>query len=240
MRAPTPSTRVVGSTDMGNVSYVVPSIHPMIQVAPPGVPIHTPGVRRLRRGPRGRPGGDRRGQGAGVDGRRPVARRRPRRRGPRRVGGLGGRRAARTATGRDGSVGAASGHHHREPRRPARTIWLPMTVYVSEEFTPAEADVLRRYFTQPRRPGLRAGQPARGREGRPVRPLLALAQEPAPAVPRRVRGRPRHRRRRHRSTPPSACSGPRSSTTGSSSSTATTRWPSSAASTWPASRPRTC
>ena len=33
---------VVGSTDMGNVSYVVPSIHPMIQAAPHGVPIHTP------------------------------------------------------------------------------------------------------------------------------------------------------------------------------------------------------
>ena len=35
-------SRVVGSTDMGNVSYLVPSIHPMIQVAPAGVPIHTP------------------------------------------------------------------------------------------------------------------------------------------------------------------------------------------------------
>jgi amidohydrolase len=33
---------VMGSTDMGNVSYVVPSIHPMIQAAPAGVPIHTP------------------------------------------------------------------------------------------------------------------------------------------------------------------------------------------------------
>ena len=32
---------VVGSTDMGNVSYLVPSIHPMIRVAPRGVPIHT-------------------------------------------------------------------------------------------------------------------------------------------------------------------------------------------------------
>ena len=32
---------VVGSTDMGNVSYLVPSIHPMIQVAPAGVAIHT-------------------------------------------------------------------------------------------------------------------------------------------------------------------------------------------------------
>jgi hypothetical protein len=36
------SSRVVGSTDMGNVSYLVPSIHPMIQVAPRGVPIHSP------------------------------------------------------------------------------------------------------------------------------------------------------------------------------------------------------
>jgi amidohydrolase len=33
--------RVVGSTDMGNVSYRVPSIHPMIRVAPRGVSIHT-------------------------------------------------------------------------------------------------------------------------------------------------------------------------------------------------------
>ncbi len=42
VRPPSPGARVVGSTDMGNVSYVVPAIHPMIQVAPPGVPIHTP------------------------------------------------------------------------------------------------------------------------------------------------------------------------------------------------------
>jgi metal-dependent amidase/aminoacylase/carboxypeptidase family protein len=33
---------VVGSTDMGNVSYLVPAIHPMISVAPSGLPIHTP------------------------------------------------------------------------------------------------------------------------------------------------------------------------------------------------------
>lgn len=38
----TPSLRVVGSTDMGNISHLVPSIHPMIQAAPPGTPIHTP------------------------------------------------------------------------------------------------------------------------------------------------------------------------------------------------------
>lgn len=33
--------RVVGSTDMGNISYLVPSIHPMIKVAADGVAIHT-------------------------------------------------------------------------------------------------------------------------------------------------------------------------------------------------------
>ena len=33
---------VVGSTDMGNISHAIPSIHPMIKVAPEGVPIHTP------------------------------------------------------------------------------------------------------------------------------------------------------------------------------------------------------
>ncbi len=33
---------VVGSTDMGNVSYTVPSIHPMVKCAPKGTAIHTP------------------------------------------------------------------------------------------------------------------------------------------------------------------------------------------------------
>lgn len=33
---------VVGSTDMGDVSHVVPSIHPLLAVAPPGTAIHTP------------------------------------------------------------------------------------------------------------------------------------------------------------------------------------------------------
>lgn len=37
----TSGRRVMGSTDMGNVSYLVPSIHPMIKVAPDGVPIHS-------------------------------------------------------------------------------------------------------------------------------------------------------------------------------------------------------
>ena len=44
---------VVGSTDMGNVSHEVPSIHPMIAVAPPGVSIHTPEFAGHARGPAG-------------------------------------------------------------------------------------------------------------------------------------------------------------------------------------------
>jgi metal-dependent amidase/aminoacylase/carboxypeptidase family protein len=39
--APDRTNAVVGSTDMGNISHVVPSIHPMIAVAPKGVGIHT-------------------------------------------------------------------------------------------------------------------------------------------------------------------------------------------------------
>ncbi|MBS1847326.1 MAG: amidohydrolase [Actinobacteria bacterium] len=38
---PGPENRVVGSTDMGNVSHRVPSIHPMLGIAPKGTAIHT-------------------------------------------------------------------------------------------------------------------------------------------------------------------------------------------------------
>lgn len=44
---------VVGSTDMGNVSHAVPSIHPLIAVAPPGVAIHTSEFARHSRGDAG-------------------------------------------------------------------------------------------------------------------------------------------------------------------------------------------
>jgi len=40
--APDSNDQVVGSTDMGNISHLVPSIHPLIQIAPRGVAIHTP------------------------------------------------------------------------------------------------------------------------------------------------------------------------------------------------------
>lgn len=38
---PVGSPALVGSTDMGNISHIVPSIHPMIRVAPPEVSIHS-------------------------------------------------------------------------------------------------------------------------------------------------------------------------------------------------------
>jgi len=40
-QTPAAGRTVVGSTDMGNVSQLVPSIHPMIAVAPPEVALHT-------------------------------------------------------------------------------------------------------------------------------------------------------------------------------------------------------
>jgi amidohydrolase len=50
---PTGTTTVVGSTDMGNVSYLVPAIHPMIAAAPSGLPIHTPEFAEHAKGPSG-------------------------------------------------------------------------------------------------------------------------------------------------------------------------------------------
>ena len=43
--------RVVGSTDMGNVSHLVPSIHPMIASAPAGISIHTKQFAQFARSP---------------------------------------------------------------------------------------------------------------------------------------------------------------------------------------------
>ena len=44
---------VVGSTDMGNLSYQVPSIHPMIKVSPPNVSIHSADFTRYAASPDG-------------------------------------------------------------------------------------------------------------------------------------------------------------------------------------------
>jgi amidohydrolase len=53
LAGPDDAFSVVGSTDMGNVSYVVPSIHPMIAVSPPHISIHTPEFADYARGPAG-------------------------------------------------------------------------------------------------------------------------------------------------------------------------------------------
>ncbi len=37
----TPATRMVVSTDVGNVSYLTPTIHPMVRVSPPDVSLHS-------------------------------------------------------------------------------------------------------------------------------------------------------------------------------------------------------
>lgn len=44
---------IVGSTDMGNISHIVPSIHPMIAVSPPTVAIHTADFVRFAGGAEG-------------------------------------------------------------------------------------------------------------------------------------------------------------------------------------------
>ncbi|WP_426572838.1 M20 family metallopeptidase [Aquihabitans sp. McL0605] len=44
---------IVGSTDMGNISHIVPSIHPMIAVSPPTVAIHTSDFVRYARAEEG-------------------------------------------------------------------------------------------------------------------------------------------------------------------------------------------
>ena len=53
VQGPGSGTAVVGSTDMGNVSHAVPSIHPMIKVAPEHVPIHTPEFAHYAKSPDG-------------------------------------------------------------------------------------------------------------------------------------------------------------------------------------------
>lgn len=62
---PTDETRVTGSTDMGNVSHAIPSIHPMIAITGDGSVIHTPQFAVHAAGP----GGDQ----AVVDGAKAMA-----------------------------------------------------------------------------------------------------------------------------------------------------------------------
>lgn len=48
--------RALGSTDMGNVSHLVPAIHPTVAIAPPDVPIHTEEFREFARSESGHRG----------------------------------------------------------------------------------------------------------------------------------------------------------------------------------------
>ncbi|MEA2703749.1 MAG: hypothetical protein QOD63_1694 [Actinomycetota bacterium] len=49
----TPATRMVVSTDVGNVSYLAPTIHPMVRVAPPDVSLHSTDFARWAASPDG-------------------------------------------------------------------------------------------------------------------------------------------------------------------------------------------
>ncbi len=46
----------MGSLDMGNVSQLVPSIHPYVAIAPPSAPLHSAAFARCAGGPKGRAG----------------------------------------------------------------------------------------------------------------------------------------------------------------------------------------
>jgi len=50
---PDPKLAVVGSTDMGNISHLVPSIHPVLAVSPPDVSIHSAAFAGHAGGPAG-------------------------------------------------------------------------------------------------------------------------------------------------------------------------------------------
>ena len=144
--------------------------------------------------------------------------------------------ATPTAKGRNSGPLAYARFDARD-RRPPRYPLGPVE-YPVETFTADERARLRAACHEPRPAGVRARQPARDRQGRAVRALLALPRDAAAAVPRRVR------RRRSATSPPRPtttprAAAPRTSTSASSSATATTRSPSSAARTSPASGSRT-
>ena len=114
-----------------------------------------------------------------------------------------------------------------------------MFPYVREHFTPDEEAILRRYVTN---------------LDQPVFALVNLPEVVKGALFARYSRSPKSLRRLFLDEfvgdldvsgdatidATVGLAAPRSSTSGSSSSTATTRWPSSAACTWPASSPPTC
>ena len=67
-----------------------------------------------------------------------------------------------------------------------------MFPYAEEQFTPDEEAILRRYVTNLHLPVFALVNLPEVVKGALFARVLALPEEPAPAVPRRVRGRPRH------------------------------------------------
>ena len=113
-------------------------------------------------------------------------------------------------------------------------------LYAPERFTEDEAATLRPYFTNLDQPVFALINLPEVVKGALFARVLALRQEPAPALSRRVRRRSRSHRRPHRRRDRRARSAPSSSTSACSSSTATTRLRSSAVCTSRVSRRRTC
>ncbi len=264
---PDPRQAVVGSTDMGNISYVVPSIHPIIAGRP------AQASRSTRRSSRGTPPapratrpcctgalalawtvadpGSRRGA---LEPRGPSSRPRWPAVGPdaRRIRDRGrGRGVASASPDSPGKPleGPNPSPPPPPPPPPLPPPLLPLffsslsarDAYISEEFTPDEADVLRRYFTNLDGPVFALVNLPEVVKGALFARYTPQPQEPAPAVPRRVRRRPRHQRRRRpidaTGRPPAGRGALRP---GVLRVRRRLRWPSSAACTWPASRRRTC
>ena len=87
-----------------------------------------------------------------------------------------------------------------------------MSIAGVEQFTAGERELLGRYFTNLEGPVFALVNLPEVVKGALVRALLALAQEPAPALPGRVRRRARRGRGHRASTPRLVCDAPRSST----------------------------
>ena len=105
-----------------------------------------------------------------------------------------GRRAGPGGRARRSSAGTTvtlfTGRDHVADRhRPGPSETVAMTVWFARRgvHAPTSARILERHFTNLDGPGLRADEPARGREGRAVRALLADDEVAPPPVPRRVR-----------------------------------------------------
>ncbi len=176
----------------------------------PGVRARAPGAPRdAPPAPdRDAPASPRRPQRAGAPGRDRGRRPPPAGRGRRTPAGPDGRgswsRSSRRPSGCSCRRRGPGSPPSADPSRGAGTISVPSTgpgpphAVRARALHPPGAGGAAPVLHEPGRARLRAREPARGREGRALRPLLAVAQEPAAPLPGRVRRRPRPHRRSHR------------------------------------------